>query len=321
MKKYMRVFVPIALLLFGCLFAANASAAENADESTSGGAVSMPDTPPQIAPEESPTSAVLGAQNGIIDVALPDEVPFDILIFSDTGTGVVLSSEFRVANNSDFPVNVTIRDAYVNIANEDSFSVRSDENLPEEGNNIYIDMICDAGGESAHTVIGAEPGGENFVFALDGGASGTFRFEGAVNEYGDIKWEETSIMIFLSFEIDIPASDIISALVPVVYPIDEDVSAAEENTEEIVEDAPDGQEDSTYISDSVSADNTSPESEETDVNSPTDDDPPVLESAEKNEQSNTVNAEDITPGSESAAEETTSEQSQDARKDDGAEKL
>jgi hypothetical protein len=185
---------------------------------TSGGAISAPETP-QLPSEEAPPAAaspspalpISGmsettyaseqlARTDIVDVSLPNEIPFDIVIFSSTGDGVVRSSDFLVTNNGAFAADVSVCAAHVTVANADAFSVRSDENLPEEGNNIYIRMLSDSA-ESSGIVLGARPSGENFGFSLESGASGAFRFEGVVNEHGDMKWEDTTVTITLRFEI------------------------------------------------------------------------------------------------------------------------
>jgi hypothetical protein len=102
---------------------------------------------------------------------------------------------------------VTVRDAYANTDDEDNFFIRTDENLPEEGNNIYIRMICDTGTTSAAVVLGAWPSGENFVYALESGASGSLRFEGLVNERGDMAWSETKVSVSVCFAISVADSE------------------------------------------------------------------------------------------------------------------
>jgi hypothetical protein len=199
-------------------------------ETTSGGAISAPGTPlapdteeaqtPPDTPDTSdadkqgtpPAFPIAGisettyeseqiARTDIVDVSLPNDLPFDIVIFSGTGSGVVMSSDFPVTNNGPFPVDISVCDVRVKIADEDAFSVRSDRNLPEEGNNIFINMVRASGAESPNIILGTRPSDENFRFTLESGASGAFRFEGLVNEHGDMRWEDTVVTISLHFEI------------------------------------------------------------------------------------------------------------------------
>jgi hypothetical protein len=172
----------------------------------------MPDTPDTDKQGTAPAFPISGipettyeseqiARTDIVDVSLPNDLPFDIVIFSGTGSGVVRSSDFQITNNGPFPVDISVCDMRVKIANEDAFSVCSDRNLPEEGNNIFINTVRVSGAESPNIILGARPSGENFRFALESGASDAFRFEGLVNEHGDTRWEDTVVTISLHFEI------------------------------------------------------------------------------------------------------------------------
>jgi hypothetical protein len=237
-------------------FTANANIAlESADENTSDGAISAPETyppewswPPQLPPEEAPAPPAATppewalppqlpyeetpalpddlpdafpiseisettyeseqtAQTDIVDVLLPSDIPFDIVIFNSTGDGFITSSDFLITNNNAFSVDVVVCDACVTVANEDAFSVRSDKNLPENGNNIYINMIQGSDAGYSNSVLDTRPNGENFRFVLESGASDTFRFEGVVNEHGNMRWGDTTVTISLRFEIAITGAE------------------------------------------------------------------------------------------------------------------
>jgi hypothetical protein len=161
----------------------------------------VPETPEDATPAEEDPTDEMSTQEDILDVLLPDALPFDVVIFSGTGKGVIASPEFRIENRNSFPVRIALCDARVDTTDKDVFRVRPDENLPEEGNNLCIRMICDDGTSSASAVFGTDPGGTDFVYALEGGASGSLRFEGAVNEYGDAAWGDTAVRVSLRFEI------------------------------------------------------------------------------------------------------------------------
>jgi hypothetical protein len=199
MSKKIIVWLIAVAMIMGCM----SFVSGEEPEITSGGAIS--------GISETTYANEQIARTDIVDVSLPNDLPVDIVIFTGTGEGVVMSSDFLITNNGAFSVDVSVCDAHVTVANEDAFSVRPDKNLPVEDNNIYIDMICDADAESGHTVLGTESGGENFRFALESGASGAFRFEGVVNEHGDMKWEDTTVTISLRFEITITGAEAVSA--------------------------------------------------------------------------------------------------------------
>jgi hypothetical protein len=217
MSKRIIIWLMAVAMIMGCLSFVSGEEPEN----TSGGAIS--------GISETTYASEQIARTDIVDVSLPNDLPFDIVISTGTGDGVVMSSDFLITNNGALPVEVSVCDAYVTVANEDAFSVRSDKNLPAEGNNIYIDMICDANAESGHTVLGTEPGGENYKFTLKSGASDTFRFEGVVNEHGDMKWEDTTVTITLRFEMTIMDTETVS--VPETAAISEEPAIPEESEE------------------------------------------------------------------------------------------
>jgi hypothetical protein len=157
-------------------------------------------------------------------VSLPDELPFDIVILRGSGNGVVASPVFQIVNHSAFSVRVALRDARVEIADDEGFAVCREAELPEGGNSIFIQMLCGADGtkESA-AALSAEDGAE-FIYELAGGAAGSLRFEGVVREAGDRAWEETEVRVSLCFEIFAAPS----AETPPDLPVAEEAANGEE---------------------------------------------------------------------------------------------
>lgn len=216
---------------------------------TSGGAISVPEAPLLPPPLVS----------ALVDVSLPDDIPFEIIIFSSTKTGVIQSSEFQITNNSGFPVDIALCNVKLHIADPGDFSVRSDENLPEEGSNIHMSMVCENNAATSSFTLGETPKDADFVYALESGASGSFRFEGAVNEYGTVPWSETTVTVSMRFAVS-------SASLPVETPVEQPVF--EETAAPDGLDAPDASQESPAIEDETPAAETQ-ESEMQDKEMPT----------------------------------------------------
>ncbi|MDR1320072.1 MAG: hypothetical protein LBK56_01415 [Gracilibacteraceae bacterium] len=160
---------------------------------------------PLTDPEEE-----LAAPNGqaaeppnVMEVLLPDEIPFDIVLFN--GQGFVTSPEFQIVNRGPDPIRAALLDARLTLSDPEAFFVRPDENLPNEGNNIHLRLVCVSGAKTAAVTLGTEGSGEVFAYELAGGESGSFRLEGAVNERGDKAWGDIDISVSVRFELSAAA--------------------------------------------------------------------------------------------------------------------
>jgi hypothetical protein len=160
---------------------------------------SADDAPSPVAdPSGNPGDGILPASDAPADVfavTLPNDISFDIVIFQNTG--LVASPEFQIVNHGALPVSVALREALLIIADPEGFTVQTDENLPESGNNIYVSLI--SGDQTV--ALSATPAGTDLICALAGGESASFRLAGVVNEYGDIPWSETAVSVSIRFEL------------------------------------------------------------------------------------------------------------------------
>jgi hypothetical protein len=181
------------------------------DGQTPAGEEPATDPDEQTPPEEEPP-ALPGAQApaaaeppNVLEVLLPDEIPFELVLFN--GQGIVTSPEFQISNCGPAPIRAAVLDARLILSEPESFFVHPDENLPAEGANIYMRLVCVSGAESAAVTLDTEGTGEVFAYRLGGGEAGSFRLEGVVNEYGDKAWGDTGISVSLRFELSAEAAD------------------------------------------------------------------------------------------------------------------
>jgi len=134
-----------------------------------------------------------------IDVALPDNIPFNMIVSNSKNiTGLVYSDEFEIVNKGSNKVTVEIYAAHIHIEHE-GYSISEARELPEKGSNIHIEMLCVDGEESSSIVLTGVPSDVIFIYTIDPGETVTFSFSGTVNEIDGPAWGDATVTILLGF--------------------------------------------------------------------------------------------------------------------------
>jgi hypothetical protein len=200
-----------------------------------------------------------GAEGGAegVNLTLPDELPFDIVLPSGGGFGIVHSEDFAVTNNGENVSLVSLVSARVEIADTERFAVSDSEALPDAGNTIHISLVCAQNGAETRYALSETPS-DAHEYALAGGETATFRFDGVVNELGDAPWSETTVTVSLCFAVNGGAAS--PEAEEVMEPPEVDEAAEETPEPEEVAETPEPDE---IAPEEPSAPEETPESEET----------------------------------------------------------
>jgi hypothetical protein len=135
-----------------------------------------------------------------ISAVLPDSIPFDIVLPENGGEGFVNSEMFWISNDGPNAIGVTLSAVRLSISDTEAFSIADSENLPQEGNNIRLSLVCTQNGVSETYAVTDIPRTAH-TFWLAGGEDASFRMCGAVNELGEKPWSETGVTISLCFAV------------------------------------------------------------------------------------------------------------------------
>jgi hypothetical protein len=141
-----------------------------------------------------------------MDVTVPRELPFQIVLLKDGGGGFVTSDKFFITNNGEVNVRVLLADVQVHILNNDEFSLLSDPQLPMTGNSINMSLICKQNNLTERYVISESPA-DTYEYTLAPGESATFEFDGTVGEFGDIPWFTTNVVASVRFVLNSEISE------------------------------------------------------------------------------------------------------------------
>jgi hypothetical protein len=135
-----------------------------------------------------------------VSVTLPADIPFNIVLPKNGGKGFVDSKAFQITNNGANPIGVTLGAVQLSVSNIEAFSISDSEILPDEGNNIYVSLICVQDGVSEAYAVTGKPRVAH-TFWLAGGESAEFRIGGTVNERGETPWSASIVTISLRFTV------------------------------------------------------------------------------------------------------------------------
>jgi hypothetical protein len=163
-----------------------------------------------------------------VNLVLPSEVPFDIVLPSTGGEGFVRSQEFRITNNGSGRVRVTLASLYVHIEDGEYFAVSEDENpLDTEGSAIHMYLLCSQGAPVERYVLSEIPR-DAHTYLLESGESGVFRMGGTVRESKDAPWSNTKVKVSLRFDVDSSDADAASRIAEL--PDSENANAEDSDT-------------------------------------------------------------------------------------------
>jgi hypothetical protein len=170
--------------------------------------------------------------SGVVSLSLPYSVDFDIVIFDMEG--FVTSPDYEVVNDGEEPVIVSFREAFLQTEDADDYAVSMDEVLPENGSNIYIEMISSNGNVFVFPPFAEDTGIDLY---LAGGESASFHFRGVVNEYGKA-WSETEVIVSINYSIN-PIEEFVNGGAGVPFTDEEadkgEIDSGDDNAEAITE--------------------------------------------------------------------------------------
>lgn len=140
--------------------------------------------------------------DGIIDVLLPYDISFDIVIAKTSKTGIVVSKDFKIINQGQNDVTVKMTSTFLEISDTSEYNISGTRDLPEDGNNINIELICSSGGSSETLPMSNMFDDVSYAYYLESGGVGTFRLDGVVNEFGNTLWSDTTVKVTVCFSIE-----------------------------------------------------------------------------------------------------------------------
>jgi hypothetical protein len=235
----MRVFIPMALLLFGCVFAAGANAVEIVDESTSGGGISVPGTTPAteeeqgelprpeesevpmenteaLAPEEDlntedPDADVQDEQetSPVLNIVIPATVSISIDPFEINGRGQIYSDEYAIQNLTDSDVILTFTDMRVIFANDTDFealAVPFDENTVSDRKAVQLVLNFGRNDVTPVVLTDMNRAAEKSVLlraaeydASEAASSLSLSFTGSLNHAPAVDWKDGDVKLRLEY--------------------------------------------------------------------------------------------------------------------------
>ncbi|MDL2274099.1 hypothetical protein LJC34_06130 [Oscillospiraceae bacterium OttesenSCG-928-G22] len=159
--------------------------------------------PPLESPKPSEAPILPAMQEGSVDVVLPHDLSFDIVIFSHNNTGIVTSDPFIITNFGETAVNVSLYAARLTVADPELFSICSEGELPGTGSNIRMALTVAEQDAERRVALSETPSGVIYTYRLESGESGEFRFEGEANEFGDTPWIDTVVTVSLCYSVEL----------------------------------------------------------------------------------------------------------------------
>lgn len=130
-----------------------------------------------------------------IDVMLPSDIPFKILLSRKSKKGIIYSDEFEIVNRGDDDVAVEISAAKIQIEDEGDYYISDTRELPETGSNIFMELLCLDNQEPSSIVMTDTPSEVVHTYNLKGGEVGKFKFGGTVNEIDGPSWGDTVVQV------------------------------------------------------------------------------------------------------------------------------
>jgi len=141
---------------------------------------------------------------GIINLTLPSELPFSLIIPQNGDTGFIYSDDFIITNNGDSSIIVELNDVFLRIEDKESFSISPKANLPDYGNNIHFILNIIKSSETHGFIIDDTPQTLK-SFLINSGESIKLNITGTINERSHTAWEDTSIYLTVVFSTNNPS--------------------------------------------------------------------------------------------------------------------
>lgn len=180
-------------------------APENTDEPENTGEPEITDEPgntdePENTEEPEESEQPEGLPASAVDVTLPYDASFTIMVFDGIGEGIVVSDEYEIVNNGGTIVNIEIVSVMIEIEGVGTYDVLASDELPEEGSAIFAELVCsDADGES-RVVLTPYLTECAHTYVLQPGEKGRFSFSGSVSEDAESRWADANVSVKLGFK-------------------------------------------------------------------------------------------------------------------------
>lgn len=134
-----------------------------------------------------------------VDVTLPYDASFTIMVFEGLGEGVIVSDKYTIVNNGDTTVYVEIVSVTLEIEGVGTYDVLMDDKLPESGSAIFAELVCSDDYSDRHVTLTPYPMEYAYTYLLFPGAEGHFSFNGVVSEDAESKWADANVSVKLGF--------------------------------------------------------------------------------------------------------------------------
>jgi len=140
-------------------------------------------------------------EHDIVNLQLPSDLPFNLVVPKNGFTGIVYSNVFEVTNHDETAVSVKFDNVRAEIEDNISFSLSDSPQLPEDGNNLHLVLAIIHNGSSKEHILSNEPQALD-TFLIESGETVYLQISGTVNQRGNAAWDETLVTLSIVFAID-----------------------------------------------------------------------------------------------------------------------